>query len=533
MKKQLLYLLLRMALILLFAVLLDACKKDTPPEEEPPAEQYALTDHMSTEWVEALAAFIDTTPLPPLSERMLPGGLSVDAYLMLKDPGFLESLPSARASEPTTPDQIRSLTTADQYLMLQSRITAAGDLLIDKTRFFPAGDDPAVEPEQRGLAYSPGSREPGIRQYPPANIGVLCKQQKVYGLDNSGLIYAMGYVARLDWTVDKTVFIASTIGDTAVWNQTLKASGYDKLSVINEGQLSRSQIRHGDIFIAFPPGQDPSAGWVIYNEVYMALGNPVYPECMENLQNGPGRYDLEQALLDKAPYTILRIGTGGAGGWEGLWDNTIVGDIDNNFYTTVQIGTQTWMAENLRTTRYKDGTAIAQRTDSASYHSPAGVWGILQNNTRYHNSYGKLYSGHAAVNASGLCPAGWHVPSDDDWQTLERELGMPPNELTMSGHIYRGAANGVGHKLKSKGPAWRSNGTQSGAGSNESGFDARPGARATPGEEDFQDGLQGIFWTSTGLNEDLFGRVLAYNQNGIMNLEVKKHDLFSVRCIKD
>ena len=97
---------------------------------------------------------------------------------------------------------------------------------------------------------------------------------------------------------------------------------------------------------------------------------------------------------------------------------------DGYGYPTVLIGDQCWFAENLRTTVYADGSAIPEVTDS-------GAWAGLSTGARcdYDNdasnvaTYGRLYNWYAAVDAAGLCPTGWHVPTDDEWTALENFLG--------------------------------------------------------------------------------------------------------------
>jgi len=96
-------------------------------------------------------------------------------------------------------------------------------------------------------------------------------------------------------------------------------------------------------------------------------------------------------------------------------------DIDNNNYKTVTIGSQTWMAENLRVTKYNDGTAIPIVTDSAAWSTlTTGAYCNYNNtvNTDTIKTYGRLYNWFAA-NTSKLCPTGWHVPNDSEWTTLE------------------------------------------------------------------------------------------------------------------
>ncbi|MDX2415464.1 MAG: FISUMP domain-containing protein, partial [Bacteroidales bacterium] len=125
-----------------------------------------------------------------------------------------------------------------------------------------------------------------------------------------------------------------------------------------------------------------------------------------------------------------------------------VTDIDGNVYKTVEIGTQTWMAENLRTTKYNDSTSIPLVSDSIAWitmTSPAYCW-YKNDSASYKATYGALYNGYA-VSTEKLCPTGWHVPSSSEWKTMMREfLGGDANLSTISG-----GDSLAGYKLKESG----------------------------------------------------------------------------------
>src|SRR4030042_6356659 len=101
----------------------------------------------------------------------------------------------------------------------------------------------------------------------------------------------------------------------------------------------------------------------------------------------------------------------------------IVVDVESNVYSTVRIGSQIWMAENLKTTKYNDGTPI-------NYITGDGAWGALSteaycwydDNIANKDTYGALYNNYAVTDAHNLCPAGWHVPTDAEWTTLTQYL---------------------------------------------------------------------------------------------------------------
>ena len=98
--------------------------------------------------------------------------------------------------------------------------------------------------------------------------------------------------------------------------------------------------------------------------------------------------------------------------------NGSVSDVEGNVYKTVTIGTQTWMAENLRTTRYRNGDAVgttnAATLDIGSESAPKYQWAYAgdENNAA---AYGRLYTWYAVTDDRNICPAGWHVPGDDEW----------------------------------------------------------------------------------------------------------------------
>jgi uncharacterized protein (TIGR02145 family) len=115
-------------------------------------------------------------------------------------------------------------------------------------------------------------------------------------------------------------------------------------------------------------------------------------------------------------------------------------DIDGNIYNTVTIGTQVWMAENLKTTRYDDGTRIPLVTDNALWQRNSPAYCYYNNDSAaYKSVYGALYNWSAAVGLRDVCPQGWHVPTDVEWTTLTTFLGgesVAGGKLKESGIIH-------------------------------------------------------------------------------------------------
>jgi uncharacterized protein (TIGR02145 family) len=209
-----------------------------------------------------------------------------------------------------------------------------------------------------------------------------------------------------------------------------------------------------------------------------------------------------------------------------------VSDIDGNVYQMVKIGDQWWMAENLRTTRYADGMLIS------------GVYAYEDEDSNAQN-YGGLYTWNAVMNGNesnnsnpsgvqGVCPTGWHVPSDAEWQQLEMYLGMTEEEADDIGWREHDIAG----KLKSTRtepiphPRWNEPNIEA---TNESGFSALPGGYKDK-ENDFHlIWRYGYWWTSTESFTEFraWYRGLDYNFTGVLRYRTDKQVGLSVRCVKD
>lgn len=200
-------------------------------------------------------------------------------------------------------------------------------------------------------------------------------------------------------------------------------------------------------------------------------------------------------------------------------------DGDKNNYPVVEIGNQIWMAENLKTTSYNDGTPILNVTANAVWaslskdHTPAYCW--YNNDIKYKNIYGALYSAGTIepVNPKNVCPVGWHVASQD-WYTLIHYLDPASNDFGDLSEI-------AGNKLKESGTAhWECAGNIS---TNEFGFSALPGGYRYVNEPAFNSiGKTGLFWDRGS------GKFIFYCEGGIIKFSEGWDDYgLSVRCAKD
>jgi uncharacterized protein (TIGR02145 family) len=235
-------------------------------------------------------------------------------------------------------------------------------------------------------------------------------------------------------------------------------------------------------------------------------------------------------------------GTTGSTGTQGVPcpGASTVKDIDGNTYNTVQIGTQCWTKENLRVTKYNDGTTILLDSTGGTTGNGSGEkWSRLKSGVRtiYAHSqtnlakYGYLYNGYAAKGIAtagrpankNLCPTGWHVPTTDEWIKLVLHLG----------------ANKVaGGKMKSV-TGW--NAPNSGA-TNESGFTGLPGGSRLK-DGDFLDlGSRGVWWSSSEADNSGSGMLLNFHlrndidfisSNGGYEYSYYMQHGLSVRCLMD
>ncbi|MFA5647998.1 MAG: fibrobacter succinogenes major paralogous domain-containing protein [Bacteroidales bacterium] len=173
-----------------------------------------------------------------------------------------------------------------------------------------------------------------------------------------------------------------------------------------------------------------------------------------------------------------------------------VTDIDGNEYKTIAIDTQTWMAENLRVTRYSNGDPISYLPLSAGYdiiyYETEGIYCAYDDTADPDSlaTYGLLYNGHAVVDQRNLCPDGWHVPSDEEWITLVTYLDNGDNGFDPNG---TGTNAVVGGRMKEIGTLhWNAPNPAD----NSSGFTALPGG-CRVGDTFYYKNKMAFFWSST------------------------------------
>lgn len=213
-----------------------------------------------------------------------------------------------------------------------------------------------------------------------------------------------------------------------------------------------------------------------------------------------------------------------------------VTDIDGNTYKTVRIGEQEWMAENLRTTSYRDGSPIAYpgEDNQAWLNNKTGAFAWYRNDLKWKELYGALYNQYAVNNEAGLCPDGWRVSVPEDWGKLINTV----REGRPSYVVFP-----VGNKLKScrqqnsplgdgcennEHPRWHSSDHY---GTDEFGFGALPGGMRSDVDGNFSNlGAHAYFWASH--TESRIFVILNFLPGMEVKLDVEAETGASVRCIK-
>ena len=209
----------------------------------------------------------------------------------------------------------------------------------------------------------------------------------------------------------------------------------------------------------------------------------------------------------------------GEAGSSDLTFKTTVKDGDGNYYKIVTIGTQTWMVENLKTTKYRNGDLIGTTTpatlDISGEITPKYQWPYA-GKENYVNTYGRLYTWYVLSDKRNVCPTGWHVSTNDEWNTLIN---------------YSGGVSLAGMKLKEQGTGhWKTAGAI-----NESGFTALPGGERTTDGYFCNIGTIGMWWTFSSRRTSYFS-IVRYMED--YNYVVKKWYYIntyglSVRCVRD
>ena len=219
-----------------------------------------------------------------------------------------------------------------------------------------------------------------------------------------------------------------------------------------------------------------------------------------------------------------------------------VKDVDGNIYNTVNIGTQSWMKENLKTTKYNDGTVIPNVTADATWSTlTTGAYSDYNNNPANSTTYGRLYNWFTVDNnpatkvtsngGKNVCPTGWHIPTDVEWTTLT-------DYLTNNGYGFGGSGNDIAKSMAST-SGWTTDPTIGNVGNdqasnNSSGFTGLPSGYRNFDVSFSYINANGIWWSTTEFSaSDGYDRYIFNNTAIVYRNSGNKHYGYPVRCLKD
>ena len=188
-----------------------------------------------------------------------------------------------------------------------------------------------------------------------------------------------------------------------------------------------------------------------------------------------------------------------------------------NNLSSVKIDDQTWMAKNLDVDHYRNGDPIPQVTDGTAWANlTTGAWCYYNNDLTQGKTYGKLYNWFAVNDPRGLAPAGWHIPGDAEWTTLEKSLG---------GSLVAGG------KMKEEGTLhWATPNTKA---DNNSGWAALPGGSRFVNGFFGGIGENGVWWNSSESNTEIaLMRIMSFNDGRLVKSTAYKYYGYSVRCVR-
>ncbi len=208
--------------------------------------------------------------------------------------------------------------------------------------------------------------------------------------------------------------------------------------------------------------------------------------------------------------------------------NELTVTFDGYTYDLVAIGEQCWFAENLRTEHYANGDVIPGELSNGEWSDAddtnLGAQAIYNNDASNLTDYGRLYNWFAVDDARGLCPSGWHVPTDGEYMTLEMALGMSESEANGTG--YRGTDQGTQMKSSaSDSPSWD--------GTNTSGFSGLAGGYRNYGGDFYNEGYAGYFWSASAYGTYAWYRRLDGGYTEVGRYDGSQRFGFRVRCVRD
>ena len=354
-----------------------------------------------------------------------------------------------------------------------------------------------------------------------------------YNMDCAGICYGISYVDLCEVCDDDPDNDNACIGCTDPW-----AMNYEPIFTIDDGSCEYpgygdlipdgslnvldivalvEHIMEGFQFVAFIDLNYD--GFINVIDVVILVDIILHPELL-------GCTDPEAANYN--PDAIYDSGNCDYSG--------LITDIDGNNYETIVLGDQMWMAENLKVTHYNNGDPISTGFSNSEWSTlgdtETGAYAVYDDDPVNADVYGNLYNWYAVDDDRGICPEGWHVPTDEEFIELELFLGMNPSEIHNIG--FRGTFEGS--KIAGRADLWNDGDLENQGDFDLSGFSALPGGKRILSNGAFINlGSNAYFWISSGGNENTsMQRNLNYNSPGINRYDNDPLQFgFSNRCIQN
>lgn len=354
-----------------------------------------------------------------------------------------------------------------------------------------------------------------VRAYATNSVGTSFGNQQSFTIPSTSLLYVSSIVENLTPALIEVNFslpLANIIPADSSF--TVKDSCFPSLSI----DITSISISGSKVFLSL----------YVYSPV-------IFGHTISLSYNKPAHNPLQTSSGEKVPSFYKQIVNNKVSplNSEIIFNANVtygsVGDRDGNTYKTVQIGGQTWMAENLKATKFNDGTEIPYVTDTLKWgqlfiNNSPGFCYYDNDPLTYRNTYGALYNFYAVADNRKICPAGWHVPTYDEWKTMITSLG---------------GEDVAGSKLKETGSThWiKTYSAMINYATNETGFTAIPGGyRSSFGNfvPYFTIGIYGYWWSST-IGSRSYWAWCQYivNVYTIFRKEDMQGTGFSIRCLKD
>lgn len=388
------------------------------------------------------------------------------------------------------------------------------DKLIERGEYYilaPPGANARDVPEfaNESWATSTGAYGSELRAAVSSSAGLLCMSFEDGNADGHSNVFVHELSHMIDISGLRLVESGFQSALTSAYNNAMSQGLWTNTYAASNRQEYFSQCIQMYFEVGFPFVEDPS-GDGNWNHITTRAELQQYDPTIYNLiasrfnssLNVPGCIQGE----NYEPWQDPSVNCG-----------TNVTDIDGNTYGIVRAGNMCWMDENLKTTRYRDGTSIPNVSGDTQWESQNnGAWAAYENNASNVSTYGRLYNWHAIDNSSGLCPEGWHMATQEEWQSL------------MS--IANSYGSGTGGALKALN-LW--NQPNEGA-TNETGFSALPSGTRTETGMFEGVGHHTSFWSATESDASTaFSYGMWSNGNFTIEATQDKRRGQACRCVKD